>query len=106
MKPYINIRKLTEPIRSPFWNAGGQFGWEGAGIGIAIHYFFKMSADDMLEVDVCVRKGTKQTLRINKGKAVEIIKKHNSFYTTKNGTKLVVLPLSAFEPELSTGAIA
>jgi len=88
------IKKLDKPIKEPFWSAGQKYKWEGSrtGIGLNVVHFENIADDDILEVKV-VMSNQEKKYQIKKGKAKELGNRYNSYFTAKDGTKLIVLPL-------------
>ena len=92
------IKRITTPIKEPFWSAGTKYGWEGSptGIGLNIVYFRDMEDDDILEIPIILSR--KQKLyRIYRGKAKELFRKYNSSFDAGRNVRLVIIPLYEFE---------
>lgn len=92
------IKTLREIIKEPFWSAGQKYGWEGSrtGIGLNVLHFEGLNDEDILQVKIQITKNEAGDYQIQKAKARELGKKYNCFFRAKDGTRLIVLPLSEF----------
>lgn len=70
-----------EPIHilSPYFSAGKKYGWKGNPVGLGINIKLLEGSGE-----ICVRVGdSKDIWKMEKSKALEFIKKYNSFYKAR-----------------------
>jgi len=85
-------------IKEPFYTAGRKFGWTGDPTGIGIHSKL-IQEDKILQVKI---RDNPKILFLKCNEALKFIQQNNSWFYTKRGTRLGIVPLTLLRREVGT----